>query len=100
MSTPPEAPASATPAVCTLDTLRKGDEAKVLGVRATQPEMTEELQRRLVEIGFLRGEHVRVIARGIPGGSPIAVRVGTSTFALRKIEAQSIEVAVEPRQRA
>ena len=31
---------------------------------------------RLLEIGFLPGEPVRVMARGFPGSDPLAVRVG------------------------
>lgn len=47
---------------------------------------------RLAEIGFIPGEHVRVVARAQPGGEPIAVRVGASTFALRRAEAQCVLV--------
>lgn len=48
---------------------------------------------RLMEIGFLPGETVRPLARGSLGGDPLAVRVGRSTFALRKHEAALIQVA-------
>lgn len=53
-----------------------------------QPEWAD----RLAEIGFLSGEQVQVLSRGVPGGDPIAVRVGTSTFALRRAEAACIRV--------
>jgi len=46
----------------------------------------------LAEIGFLPGESVRVIARGAPGGDPLVVRIGDSTFALRKAEAACVQV--------
>jgi ferrous iron transport protein A len=49
------------------------------------------LVRRLVEIGFLPGEPVRIIARA-PGDEPIAVRLGRSTFALRGFEAAFVEI--------
>ncbi len=49
--------------------------------------------RRMAEIGFLPGEIVKVVAR-IPGGDPIAVRVASSTFALRRREASSVQVQV------
>ena len=49
-------------------------------------------QNWLAEIGFLPGESVRVIARGAPGGDPLVVRIGDSTFALRKAEAACIRV--------
>lgn len=47
---------------------------------------------RLAEIGFLSGEQVQVLSRGVPGGEPLAVRVGTSTFALRRAEAACVRV--------
>ena len=50
---------------------------------------------RLLEIGFLPGEPVRVIARGLPGGDPLAVRVGHTTFALRRHEASMILVRAQ-----
>ena len=49
--------------------------------------------RRLAELGFLPGETLRVLAR-VPGGDPMAVRVGGSTFALRRHEARCIQVNV------
>ena len=48
----------------------------------------------LAELGFLPGERVRVVARGVPGGTPLAVRIGNSTFALRLIEARSVQVTL------
>ena len=51
------------------------------------------LALRLFEIGFLDGERVRVVARGHPGGDPVAVRVGNTMFALRKFEAEHVLVA-------
>jgi len=49
---------------------------------------------RLAELGFLPGEPARVLRRGPFGGDPLAVRVGASTFALRRAEAAA--VLVEP----
>lgn len=46
----------------------------------------------LEEIGFLPGEHVMVTARGVPGGDPLVVRVGSSTFALRRAEAACVRL--------
>lgn len=47
---------------------------------------------QLQDIGFLPGEHVSVMARGLPGGDPLVVRVGLSTFALRTVEAACVQV--------
>jgi ferrous iron transport protein A len=54
-----------------------------------------ELARRLAELGFLPGEKLRIVARGMLGKEPIAVRIGTGTFALRRFEAALIRVAPE-----
>ncbi|HEY7378191.1 MAG TPA: FeoA family protein [Steroidobacteraceae bacterium] len=50
------------------------------------------LRDRLSELGFFVGERLRVVARGPFGGEPIAVRVGTSTFALRRHEAHCVRI--------
>jgi ferrous iron transport protein A len=71
--------------------MEKGQMMRVARVKAA-PGVPEETVRRLTELGFLPGEHVRVIAKGALGGEPIAVRVGTATFALRLAEAQCIQV--------
>ena len=52
-----------------------------------------DLQMRLRELGFMEGEPVCVLRRGQPGGEPLAVRIGASTFALRRIEAACVRVA-------
>ena len=52
-----------------------------------------EWGRWLEEIGFVVGETVMLMARGLPGGDPLVVRVGQSTFALRRAEAACVRVA-------
>jgi ferrous iron transport protein A len=51
-----------------------------------------ERARQLEEIGFYPGERVTVMARGFPGGEPLVVRVGQSTFALRAAEAACVQI--------
>jgi ferrous iron transport protein A len=51
--------------------------------------------RRLIELGFVAGERIEVIAELRPGGDPIAVRIGCSIFALRRREAQAVLVQLE-----
>lgn len=63
---------------------------RVAGVRVLEGQ--EAQARQLEEIGFLPGEPVSVMARGWWGGDPLAVRVGLSTFALRRDEAACIEL--------
>src|SRR5580698_6865821 len=51
--------------------------------------------RRLMELGFIAGERIEVIEEVRPGGDPIAVRIGSSMFALRRREALAVLVQVE-----
>ncbi|RJG00255.1 FeoA family protein [Noviherbaspirillum sedimenti] len=58
------------------------------------PDHAPEWLRWLEEIGFIAGEQVMLMARGVPGSDPLVVRVGTSTFALRRAEAACVRVLV------
>jgi ferrous iron transport protein A len=75
-----------------LTSLDAGSAGIVAAVLAPQPGQDPELVLRLIEIGFLPGEPVRVIARGQPGNEPIAVRLGHTTFALRRFEAAFVQI--------
>ena len=55
---------------------------------------SSEWVRRLEELGFMPGERVMLMARGAFGGDPLVVRVGLSTFALRRAEAACIHVGI------
>ena len=43
---------------------------------------------------FVPGERIRMLKRGLPGG-PLAVKVGQSTFALRRFEAALVSIQPE-----
>jgi ferrous iron transport protein A len=47
-----------------------------------------------MELGFIPGASVRVVAAAPPSGDPVAVRIGRATFALRLFEAELVRVAV------
>lgn len=51
-----------------------------------------ELERRLIEIGFVEGATVEVMHEGFLGRDPIAVRVNDHVVALRRREANAIQV--------
>ena len=51
-----------------------------------------ELERRLLELGFVEGARVEVLHEGPLGRDPIAVRVNDTTIALRRREAMAILV--------
>ncbi|ANT60975.1 iron transporter FeoA [Salipiger sp. CCB-MM3] len=50
----------------------------------------DEMERRLIEMGFIEGVEVSVIHEGPFGRDPIAVRVGAATVALRRRDAMAI----------
>ncbi len=76
-----------------LSELTRGASATVRAVRSgTSDAEGGDLGLRLLELGFVEGERVRVVAHGFPGRDPIAVRVGGTTFALRRFEADRILV--------
>ncbi len=62
---------------------------------ATLQHEQQGLLLRLSEIGFVPGEQVCILAAGMPGREPLAVRVGRSTFALRRCEADLIQVVAD-----
>ena len=72
-----------------------GTVARVVSVVSTDASTSDDLGRRLAELGFLPGEKLRIVARGFVGREPIAVRIGTGTFALRLFEAACVRVAPE-----
>lgn len=49
-----------------------------------------DIEQRLMEIGFIPGEPLQVLHKGFFGGEPIAVKIGQSTFALRRFEAAHV----------
>jgi len=51
-----------------------------------------ELERRLLELGFLEGAAVEVVHEGPLGRDPIAVRLNGTTIALRRREAMAVFV--------
>ena len=56
------------------------------------PKDAPQIKGQLEDIGFLPGEQVTLLRRGLLGKGPYMVRVGASTFALRQSEARMIEV--------
>jgi len=54
---------------------------------------SEELERRLIELGFVEGASIEILHEGLIARDPIAVRVDSATVALRRREAMAILVA-------
>ena len=76
-----------------LDQLPTAQWATVLDMPLPREAEDRELVLRLTEIGFVPGEAVRIVATGPSGREPLAVRLGHTTFALRRHEASFIRVA-------
>ena len=75
-----------------LGLLRKGDCATVTGLATVTDEDQIALRIRLLELGFAPGEQIRVVAESFPRRDPMAVRLGNTTFALRRHEASMIHI--------
>jgi ferrous iron transport protein A len=80
-----------------LSTARPGDRGEIIEVRAETRAGdhgvdVEELQRRLLEFGFVEGARVEVLHEGAVGRDPIAVRVENVTIAVRRREAMAVIV--------
>ncbi len=87
-----EMPSQAPTATRSLRLLPLREEAVVAWVRDARP--GDAIARRLRELGFVPGEPVRVLARGPLGGEPVLVQIGFTRFALRRAEADRIDVRV------
>ena len=76
-----------------LSELAKGTTAVIQEVEDAN--MNDPISRRLRELGFVRGEPVRIVAQGPLGGDPLLVQIGFTRFALRKAEAARVRVVLE-----
>ena len=73
--------------VITLDQLPAGNSARVVSVNGTG-----RVTQRLMEMGVIPGIGVKVIKTG-PFGDPIEIRLRGYSLAMRKNEAEAIEVS-------
>lgn len=73
--------------------LKKGDCAIVVGLAHAEGAEQLATKTRLLELGFAPGEAIRVVAESFPSRDPIAVRIGNTTFALRRFEAALVHVS-------
>jgi ferrous iron transport protein A len=76
-----------------LSELKKGTVGHVLGVDAV--DAADAIARRLRDLGFVRGEEVRILATGPFGSDPLLVRIGHTRFALRRTEAARVQVTLD-----
>lgn len=94
--------AESAAAVGRLSAARPGDLGVIVEVRAeTHPGDhgvdVQELQRRLLEFGFVEGAEIEVLHEGAIRHDPIAVRVDDMRVALRRRDAEDIWVRFHAR---
>jgi len=75
-----------------LDELPDRVDARVIAIDPEAAGQPLDRTNQLSALGFLPGEPIVVLRRMWPGGDPLSVRVGLTTFALRKSEACCIRV--------
>ncbi|MDR3507991.1 MAG: FeoA family protein [Caulobacteraceae bacterium] len=89
-------------ALIRLSDARKGVSGRVVkvgaeddGYGAIEP---DELERRLLEMGFVEGARIKLLYEGFIGRDPIAVRLDDMRVALRRREARGVwlDVTTEP----
>ena len=81
-----------------LSQARRGDRGVIVqvGDHRHHDEHALELERRLLELGFVEGARVELLHEGLFGRNPIALKVEDMRVALRRHEAASLTVRVEP----
>jgi len=91
-------PAIQLESTVSLATLRRGARGVVVAVQDDALSLGEEAEstvsRRLLELGFVVGEPVEVVNEVWPRRDPFAVRIGNTTFAIRRREAAAVMVRI------
>ncbi len=92
----------ADPTAAPLSAGRKGFTGVIVAVQAPQRAAEKagglagaEIERRLIEMGFVEDAPVEIVHEGLIGRDPIAIRLADRTVALRRREASA--VLVRPR---
>jgi ferrous iron transport protein A len=75
-----------------LTQLALGKQANVIGVIALSDD--DGIASRLLDLGFVVGESVSCVALAPWGGDPMLVQIGFTRFALRRSEAERIQIEV------
>ncbi len=77
-----------------LSNLKIHQSAIITGIVRSSQDKHDIVASRLETLGFLAGTPVKVVAKGLFGGEPILVQIGFTRFALRKNEADHIQVEI------
>ncbi|HEY2357938.1 MAG TPA: FeoA family protein [Phenylobacterium sp.] len=103
LSDPPKAAVSDAAAdgrVMRLSAAKPGDRGVIVDVRAESHPgdhgvAVDELQRRLLEFGFVEGAHVEVLHEGAIWRDPIAVRLDDMRIGLRRRDAEDVWILLD-----
>jgi ferrous iron transport protein A len=91
-----EAAVTFADSIMPLSRVNVGQTVVIREVRIGASREDGDIGLRLLELGFVEGESLRIVAHGFPGREPLAVRIGNTTFALRRFEADHVWVAAGP----
>ena len=91
---------AASTAITRLSAARPGQAGVIVGVSADPSSAVggvdcAELERRLLEAGFVEGARITLLHEGPMGGDPIAVRLDDMRVALRRREANGVLVQMD-----
>jgi len=80
-----------------LSQARRGDRGVIVqvGDHRHHDEHALELERRLLELGFVEGARIELLHEGLVGGDPIALKVDDMRVALRRREAGRLIVSMD-----
>lgn len=73
-----------------LSDMELGQAATIIDV--THESADDSIARRLRDLGFIKGEEVKLVTYGPLGRDPLLVQIGFTRFALRVSEASRVEV--------
>lgn len=87
-----------------LSELARGDRGLVIGIapcgRHGDGDIGhDELERRLLEMGFVEGARFQILHEGLIGRDPIAIKLDDMRVALRRRAAAAVIVALNPAAR-
>ena len=103
VSRPPkdEPPGPAAEGLVSLADGRRGMRGVIAAVGGPHPSPTEdqadELERRLLEMGFVEGARVELLHEGFIGRDPICVQIDDMRVALRRREARGVMIRTDAR---
>ena len=74
-----------------LSELNEGENCKMIEIA----DADESLRKRMMHLGFLAGQKIEVVLKNSSNNSPLTVRVRGTLIALRREEADSIQIERE-----